>query len=440
MTIFRTALALAMLAAGPAGAQPAPAAPITLIHAGTLLAVPGQAAQPRQTIVVQAGRIVEVKDGFATQPGATIIDLGDSFVLPGLIDMHVHLDGELGPTNELDAVKNSDEDAALRAAMFGERTLQAGFTTVRNLGGSPGVKAVRDAAARGQLAAPTIVDAGSGVGITGGHGDIHGYNEKVTAAFRGDAATLCNGADDCARATRESIRRGADVVKIAATGGVLSSVAGGLGQQMSDAEIKAVVDSAHAFGRKVAVHAHAKDGIDAALRLGADSIEHGSFTDKDSIALFKKSGAYLVPTLLAPHDVIANIDKLGLSPASAAKAREAARSSFENTRAAIAAGVKIAFGTDTGVSPHGGNARELKLLVDAGMTPAQAIRSATVSAADLLGQSASVGTIEPGKRADIIAVAGDPLSDVTRLEKVDFVMARGTVFKQGGERQAFAPR
>ena len=439
MIILRMAwlLTAVTLAATPGASQPA--SPLTLSHAGTLLAVPGQPARTRQTIFVQDGRILEVREGFVTQPGATVIDLGDRFVLPGLMDMHVHLDGELGPTNELDAVKLSDQDVTLQAAIYAERTLQAGFTTVRNLGGSPAIKALRDAAARGRVAAPTIVDAGTMISVTGGHGDVHGFGEAVTAVLR-RGATTCDGADDCAKVTREVIRRGADVVKIASTGGVLSAVAGGLGQQMSDAEIKAVVDTAHGFGRKVAAHSHAKDGIDAALKAGVDSIEHGSFTDKQSIALFKQSGAYLVPTLLAPHDVIANIDRLGLSPASAAKAREASRSSFENTRAAIAAGVKVAFGTDTGVSPHGGNARELKLLVDAGMTPAQAIRSATVSAADLLGQSAGVGTIEPGKRADIIAVAGDPLRDVTRLEKVDFVMARGAVFKQGGERQAFAPR
>lgn len=439
MANLRASLLLmaAIFAAAPARSQPAP--PVTLIHAGMLLAVPGQAPRARQTIFVQDGRIVDVRNGFVDLAGATVIDLGDKFVLPGLMDMHVHLDGELGPSNELDAVKLSDQDVTLQAAIYAERTLQAGFTTVRNLGGSPAIKALRDAAARGRVAAPTIVDAGTMISVTGGHGDVHGFGEAVTAVLR-RGATTCDGADDCAKMTREVIRRGADVVKIASTGGVLSAVAGGLGQQMSDAEIKAVVDTAHGFGRKVAAHSHAKDGIDAALKAGVDSIEHGSFTDRQSIALFKQSGAYLVPTLLAPHDVIANIDKLGISPASAAKAREAASQSFANTKAAIAAGVKIAFGTDTGVSPHGGNAREFKLLVDAGMTPAQAIRSATVGAADLLGQTATVGTIEPGKRADIIAVAGDPLSDVTALEKVDFVMARGTVFKQGGERQAFAPR
>ncbi len=435
--MMKLAMLLATVMAVPAAAQVA--VPTTLIHAGTLIAVPGQAPKARQTIVVQGGRIVAVRDGFVTEPGATVIDLGDRFVLPGLMDMHVHLDGELGPGNELDGVKMSDQDLTLQAAMYAERTLQAGFTTVRNLGGSPAIKALRDAGAKGRVAAPTIVDAGTMISVTGGHGDVHGYSEAVTAVLR-RGTTTCDGADDCAKLTREVIRRGADVVKIASTGGVLSSVAGGLGQQMSDAEIKAVVDSAHAFGRKVAAHSHAKDGIDAALKAGVDSIEHGSFTDKDSIALFKKSGAYLVPTLLAPHDVIANIDKLGISPASAAKAREAASQSFANTKAAIAAGVKIAFGTDTGVSPHGGNAREFKLLVDAGMTPAQAIRAATVSTADLLGRSATLGTIEAGKQADIVAVTRDPLADVTALEKVDFVMARGVVHKQGGARQAFAPK
>jgi len=236
---------------------------------------------------------------------------------------------------------------------------------------------------------------------------------------------------------RNQISQGAEVIKFAATGGVNSNVAGGLARQMFDDEMKAIVDTARSFGRKVTAHAHGKDGIDSALRAGVDSIEHGSFIDDETIALFKRTDAYLVPTMLAPVAALAQSRRGDRPPASLAKAEEAGAAARNSHIRAYKAGVKVAFGTDSGVPPHGINAQEFKLMVDAGMAPMAAIQAATVNAADLLGRSASLGTIEAGKDADIIAVSGDPVADVTRLEQVDFVMRRGTVHKLAGRRQVF---
>lgn len=439
---FAVAMTTALAAMTASAQAPAPAAkPLTLIHAGTLLAVPGQAPKRNATIVVRDGRIAEVRDGFATESGARIIDLRDQFVLPGLIDMHVHITRERNPNTLLEAVMDDPEDSALSGAYFADKTLQAGFTTVRELGAQGrAIVALRDSITAGRLAGPTIVPAASSISISAGHGDVNGYNRVVTRAMREEANNVCNGAESCRQAVRNQIGVGAEVIKFAATGGVNSNVAGGLAQQMFDDEMKAIVDTAHMFGRKVAAHAHGKDGIEAALKAGVDSIEHGTFTDDETIALFKKTGAYLVPTVLAPQTVVVMAKRGEMPPASAAKALEAGEAHFRNTSRAIKAGVKIAFGTDTGVSRHGFNAQEFRLLVEAGMTPMQAIRSATVNAADLLGRSATIGTIEPGKDADIVAVARSPLDDVTELERVQFVMRRGTVHKLGGERQVFSPR
>ena len=233
--------------------------------------------------------------------------------------------------------------------------------------------------------------------------------------------------------------QGAEVIKFAATGGVGSDVAGGLARQMFEDEMRAIVETARSFGRRVTSHAHGKDGIDSALRAGVDSIDHGSFIDEQTIALFKERGAYLVPTMMAPIAALDQARRGDRPPASLAKAEEAAVAMLESHKRAYRAGVKIAFGTDSGVSRHGINAQEFKLMVDAGMTPTAAIQAATVNAADLLGRSTNVGTIEKGKDADIIAVNGSPIDDVTRLENVGFVMRRGVVHKLGGQRQVFPP-
>ncbi len=439
-------LAAALMLAAPAIAQTAPAAPpapkVTYIHAGTLLDRPGQPPRKNATIVVREGKIVEVRDGFATpEAGAALIDLKDRFVLPGLIDMHVHLWGIGGaPTRaRLGALTRDRFDDMVEAQKNARADLEAGFTTVRDLGGDPrGIRALRDGIEAGEIAGPTIINAGSMVSVTGGHGDGgNGLAEEFADAVHAHQINTCDGPDDCRRAVRAQIGLGAQVIKFAATGGVLSNVAGGLGRQMTPEEMKAIIDTAHAFGRKVAAHSHAREGTEAALEAGVDTIDHGTFISDSTVALFKAKGAWLVPTMIAPVAALAQARSGALPPATIPKAEAAAAAALESHRRAIAAGVKIAFGTDTGVSRHGENAKEFALMVRAGMTPAAAIRAATIDAADALGRKDQLGSIEPGKVADIVAVAGDPTADVTRLENVDFVMRHGVTVKARGVRLAF---
>jgi len=439
-SLFAATAALALAAPVSAQAQPAPAAqaePVTVIHAGTLLAVPGTAPRRNVTIIVRGRRIAEVRDGFVELPGAQVIDLRTSTVMPGLIDSHVHLVGlDDRLQSRLQQPFRDYEDEAYTAVHNARRTLLAGFTTVRDLGAEPRtILSLRDAINAGQFAGPTIVAAGSGVAVTGGHGDVNGVNRDLDGVLKPRATHICDGADDCRRATREQISEGADVIKLKASGGVLSNVPGGLAQQMMDDEMQAVVKTARTFGRKVAAHAHGVDGVNAALRAGVDSIEHGTFTNDETFRLYKQTGAWYVPTLLAPAAALADGERGALTTAQYQKAREAAGNAEKSFARAIREGVKIAFGTDTGVSPHGRNAEEFALMVRNGMSPVAAIRSATVGAAELLGRSDSIGTIEPGKDADIIAVAGDPTENVRLLESVGFVMKQGRVHKLGGARQ-----
>lgn len=435
-------IAAGLVIAGPLAAQPAPA-PATYIHAGALLDRPGQAPRGASTLIIRNGRVEAVEDGFVAAPaGARVVDLKSQFVLPGLIDMHVHIFSDDDKRKaRMEATNRDIEDEVLLGADNARRTLEAGFTTIRDLGSEArAITSLRDAINAGLAAGPTIVPAARMVSISGGHGDgRNGLNRDLAKAAEERADNLCDGPEDCRRAVRAQIGAGAEVIKFAATGGVLSNVAGGLGQQMYDDEMAAIVQTAHMFGRKVAVHAHGKAGIDAALRAGVDSVEHGTYVDAASIALFKKTGAYLTPTMLAPRAALQQARAGVLPPAILPKAEEAAAMAFANHKAAIAAGVKIAFGTDTGVSSHGQNAQEFALMVEAGMTPAEAIKAATVNAADLLGRSDRLGALEPGKDADIIAVAASPLADVRELERPTFVMRRGVVHKLGGRREAFPP-
>lgn len=437
-----TAVALAFLAGTPADAQnSAPAAPTVYIHAGALLDRPGQAPRGASTIIVRDGRVEAVRDGLvAPEAGARLVDLSKQFVLPGLIDMHVHIFNDDDKMRARLEQNNRDiEDNLLIGVGNARRTLEAGFTTVRDLGSEVrSVTALRDAILSGAVAGPTIVAAGRAISITGGHGDgSNNTNRDITEIVRERSTNNCNGADECRRAVREQISQGADVIKFAATGGVNSNIAGGLNQQMFADEMKAIIDTAHMFGRKVAAHAHGQNGIKTALEAGVDSIEHGTYTDAQTNALFKKNGAWLVPTMIAPHAALAQAKAGARSKNTLLKAEEAAAAHGKNIGAAIKDGVKIAFGTDTGVSDHGKNAQEFALLVKAGMTPGGAIKSATLDAATLLDRVNTLGSIEPGKDADIIAVAASPLADVTELERVRFVMRRGVVHKLDGARQAF---
>lgn len=434
--VARLAVAVAALGfTAPAPAQqPEPA---TVIHAGTLLVDPGKAPMTNASVIVRGRTIESVQSGFIEVPGARVIDLRNATVLPGLIDSHVHLD-DLDDRIQRRLQENvlDHEDNAYIAMLNGRKTLLAGFTTVRDLGGDPRlILSLRDAINSGSFAGPTIISAGLGISGSGGHADPrNGRNRDSTLAIA-NPGNVCNGADDCRRAVREQIGFGADVIKITATGGVLSNVPGGLNQQMMDDEIRAVVATARTFGRKVAVHAHGVDGINAALRAGVDSIEHGTFTNDETFRLYKQSGAYYVPTLLAPAAALADGQRGALTQAQFEKAKQAAGNAEKSFARAVREGVKIAYGTDTGVSPHGRNAEEFALMVKNGMSPALAIRSATVDASELLGISARAGTIEPGKDADIIAVEGDPLSNVRLLENVGFVMKHGRIHKLGGQRQ-----
>ena len=406
---------------------------VTVVHAGRLLDKPGSAPRGPSTVIIRNGKIVEVLSGYQPGPtGATLIDLKDKFVLPGLIDSHVHLDSDAGGDAALiESFTDSPARAAYRTAGNAKKTLMAGFTTVRNLGdGSGATLALRDAVAAGELPGPRIIDAGRSISTTSGHMDA---TLSVSEDLHGSIGqeNLCDGVESCRQAVRKQIRRGVDVIKIATTGGVNSRIGSGLGRQIFDDEVKALVDTAHLYGKKVAVHAHSDDGINAALAVGADSIEHGTMLTDETIKLFKAAGAYYVPTLSTvngyierlaanpnayPPDVLTKVKwRIGVTGKSLAKA--------------YPAGVKIAFGTDAGVSKHGKNADEFELMVKYGMPASAAIQAATMNAATLLGVDKQVGSLEPGKAADLIAVAGDPIVDITTLKSVRFVMKDGRVFK-----------
>jgi len=435
MRLIAVAAFLAAFASIPASAQPGPPplTGVTYLHAGRLLDRPGRPPRGPSTLIIAGGRIIEVRDGLAPAPaGAKFIDLSDRFVLPGLIDSHVHLESDAGGVASLvEEVTSGVPQTTLRALGNARKTIEAGFTTVRNLGDSSGATlAIRDAAARGEVVAPRIVDAGRSISTTSGHMDATlALVEDLHSSIGQD--NLCDGPESCRRAVRLQIRRGANVIKIATTGGVNSRIGVGLGRQIFDDEVKALVDTAHLYGMKIAVHAHGADGINAALAAGADSVEHGTLLDDAGIALFRKSGAYYVPTLSTVNGYLERIaaDPNAYAPEVRAKIDWRIGITGQALRRAFPAGVKIAFGTDAGVSKHGRNADEFELMVKHGMPPAEAIRAATVNAADLLGLSAEIGTLETGKRADIIAVAGDPLQDVTTLKRVGFVMKDGKVVK-----------
>ena len=417
------------------------ASDVVVIHAGQLLTAPGD-TQPLQerTLTIRDGRIESIEKGY-TDPDSmslsnddvlSFYDLKTFTVLPGLIDSHVHLTMEGNPAQRLQRVELSKADRAVWAAGNAKKTLLAGFTTVRDVG-SPGeaIFAVRDGVRRGHIDGPRIFASGPAISVTGGHGDgTQGYTNDVADVLH--SSGVCDGVAECRKAVREQVRQGADHIKIMATAGVLSNTAAGLEQQFFEDELNSIVEAAHSMGRKVTAHAHGVNGINAALSAGVDSIEHGTYLNDESMRLFKANDAYLVPTVLAGVTVTewANDENTFLTPVSQAKAKIIGPLMLNMARRAHENGVKIAYGTDTGVSAHGDNALEFALLVEAGMSPAEAIRSATIVASEHLGQQDVLGTLEPGKFADIIATDGDPLSDVRELEDVDFVMKAGVVYKQ----------
>jgi imidazolonepropionase-like amidohydrolase len=418
-------LLAALVIAAPAAAE------TVVIQADRVLAEPGKAPRGPTSIVVENGRITALLAGRQAPAGARVIDLGTRMVLPGLIDSHVHLDSDAGGEAALvEGITSSAGSSALRAQWNGMKTLNAGFTTVRNLGdGSGATLALRDAVDAGWVMGPRIVDAGRSISVTSGHMDA---TNSIAEDLHGsiDQENLCDGPDACKRAVRLQVRRGVDVIKIATTGGVNSRIGAGLGQQMFIDEAKAVVETAHLHGKKVAVHAHGTAGINVALAAGADSIEHGTMPDEETLKLFRQAGAYYVPTLSTINGYKERLaaNPNAYPPAVLEKVKWRLEVTGKALEKAVPAGVKIAFGTDAGVSKHGRNADEFELMVEHGMTPTSAIVAATLNAADLLGVK-DIGALRPGYHADLIAVAGDPLADVKALKTVDFVMKGGAVVK-----------
>lgn len=407
----------------------------TLIHAGRLVDTEAGRVLERQSIVVFGDKISAVKAGYVDPAGYDkVIDLKDRTVMPGLIDMHVHVTSESSAGAYSERFFLNPTDRALHATVYLRRTLDAGFTTVRDLAAPDGIAiSLRDAVAKGWITGPRIVAAGKSIGTTGGHGDpTNGFNNQL----RGDpgpAEGVINGADDARKAVRQRYKEGADLIKLTGTGGVLSMATNGVNPQFTDAELKAVVETARDYGFVVAVHAHGKEGMLRAIRAGVDSIEHGSYLDDEVVAAMKQHGTWLVPTLSAGRFASAKAEELGYFPEVVRVKAKAVGIMVQQALAkAWKGGVKIAFGTDAGVGPHGSNAKEFGYMVEAGMPAMATLQSATINAARLLRQEGQLGAITAGRWADIVAVSGDPLADIGLMEKVDFVMKAGRVVPPSG--------
>lgn len=404
-----------------------PAPKRTVIRAGHVLNVRTGELRANQTIVIVGDKIEKIAASgeVAAAPGDMTIDLPDATVLPGLIDMHTHLTFDLNSLG-YSGLGISTAREALHGARNARRTLEAGFTTVRNLGAFDYSDiALRDAINDGDVIGPRIVASGPALGITGGHCD----ENLLPPAFHFQGGGVADGIEAVQHKVREVIKYGADVIKICATGGVLSKGDDPNASQYTLEEMKAIVADAHRLGRKVAAHAHGAEGVRWASEAGVDSIEHGHYMDDAAIATMKKNGTYLVPTLFLTEYMQEHLKDSGVPEFSKQKMREVAAAAPVNVQKAFAAGVKVAFGTDAAVYPHGLNAGEFHVYVKLGMTPLAAIQTSTINASDLLGPKFGVGSLEPGKFADVIAVDGDPTKDVTILEHVKFVMKGGAVYK-----------
>ncbi len=426
-----------ILAAWAAPAAAAPSASRDLvIHAGRLIDGTGKPPRDKVSILVHDERITAVQDGFTTPKGAEVVDLSTATVLPGLIDDHVHITQSFHKGDPVhNAVTRTNYDDEIDGVTNARATLMAGFTSIRDVGSETGVVvALKHAINSGAIPGPRMWVAGTPLGPTGGHGDAaNGLDPELS--HPGWTDNVIDSPEAARRTVRRLRREGADLIKIMPSGGVMSIGDDPKLQLMTDDEIKAVIDTAHGLGMKVAAHAHGKAAIDHTIALGVDSIEHGTYADAESYKLFKAHGTYFVPTMLVGAKVLehAKSHPEDLGPSTVAKTFEVVPYMLKNLHNAYTAGVKIAFGTDTfGMSAHGENAQEFALLVGAGLTPMEAIQTATWHAADLIGDTKDIGSIQEGRYADIIAVSGDPLKDVGVLEHVAFVMKGGVVVKAGG--------
>jgi imidazolonepropionase-like amidohydrolase len=403
----------------------------TYLHCGKLIDCTGKDVKSEMTVVVEGNRIASVQKGYTPAPaGARAIDLKDKTVMPGWIDMHVHIEGESNPKAYEEKFRMNEADVALRATTYAKKTLLAGFTTVRDLGGSGVNVSLRNAINAGWVDGPRIFTCEKSLATTGGHADPTNGVRKDLKGDPGPAEGVVNGEEDAWKAVRQRYKNGADLIKITATGGVLSVAASGQNPQFTVDEIKTIVAAAKDYGFTVAAHAHGTEGMKRAVEGGVTSIEHGTFMTEEVMDLMIKNGTYYVPTITAGKFVAEKAREEGYYPAVVAMKAAVIGPQIQETFAkAYKRGVKIAFGTDTGVSFHGLNAWEFIYMVEGGMPPIEAIQSATVAAADLMGRSQDLGTVEKGKLADIVAVDGNPLTDIKSVLKVAFVMKDGVVFR-----------
>ncbi len=420
-----------LLLPGPSGALAAEGR--TVIHAGALVDVEAGEVLAERSILIEGASITAIEDGFVdTEDGDTLIDLSGHTVLPGLMDMHVHLTSQqAGAASYLERFQANPADVTIKALIYAERTLLAGFTTVRDLGGeATAILAVRNAINRGEMPGPRIFAATTSLATTGGHAD---RTNGMRADLQGDPGPkegVVNGIADARKAVRQRYKEGADLIKITATGGVLSLAKSGRNPQFTEEEIRAIVDTAKDYGFMVAAHAHGAEGMKRAIRAGVTTIEHGTYMDEEAFELMKEHGAYFVPTILAGNFVAEKAAIPGYFPDIIRPKAAAIGPVIQDTFAkAHRAGVPIAFGTDCGVCPHGSNATEFLLMVEGGMAPMTAIQSATTVTAKLLDIWDETGSIAAGKAADLIAVAGDPIADVTQLQDIRFVMRAGRIYK-----------
>lgn len=407
-------------------------AQLSYIHCGRLLTCADEQVRTEMTIIVDGQRIREVRPGYARpEPGATLYDLRNMTVMPGLMDMHVHIEGESNPKKYEEQFRLNEADVALRATQYCYKTLMAGFTTVRDLGGTGVNVSLRNAIEQGYIVGPRIFTAEKAIATTGGHADPTNGVKRELRGDPGPAEGVVNSVEDAWKAVRQRYKNGADLIKVTATGGVLSVAASGDNPQFRQEELEAIVAAAKDYGFTVAAHAHGKEGMKRAVLAGVTSIEHGTYMDEEVMELMKKHGTFYVPTISAGKFVAEMAKKEGYYPRVVATKAAIIGPQIQDTfRKAYQAGVTIAFGTDTGVGFHGDNAREFIYMVEAGMRPIEAIRAATYTAAQLLRKEEELGTIEAGKFADIVAVNGNPLADIRAMLDVAFVMKGGVVYKQ----------